>query len=68
MLVRQKRLYLLVLEKLSHELLEHIALLKPFPVPQIRNFNHTQLMEQLHYNLLFRWPTRGTIRPPDFPF
>jgi hypothetical protein len=32
MLVRQKRLYLLVVEKLSHELLEHITLLKAFPV------------------------------------
>jgi hypothetical protein len=32
MLVRQKRLHLLVFEKLGHELLEHIAFLKAFPV------------------------------------
>src|SRR5438874_2444687 len=32
MLVRQKRLHLLVFEKLDHELLERIAFLKAFPV------------------------------------
>ena len=31
-LVRQKRLHLLVFEKLGHKLLKHIALLKAFPV------------------------------------
>ena len=31
-LVRQKRFHLLMFEKLGHELLEHIAFLKAFPV------------------------------------
>ena len=32
MLVRQQRLHFLVVQKLGHELLEHIAFLKAFPV------------------------------------